>query len=153
MTSAVPRILPLALLAFFLLLAGTAPLRAAPPANVADGEKITLFTAVAEAGDEESIPEKLKAYRDQIIKVAKRFRLAATKQETVKPDAKTKITLPEKLGEAQLSGDAKAMTLEIFQEGKSIATIKVNKFPMIVSDAKLKVAGQQVVLILDKGHK
>jgi len=152
MTSAAPRTIRLALLA---LLAGAIvlPLRAAPTAFADDGEKITLFTAVAEAGDAESIPEKLKPYREQIIRVAKRFRLAATKQETVKPDTKVKIALPEKLGEAQLSGDGKSMTLEIFQEGKSIATIKVNKFPMIVSDAKLKVGGQQVVLILDKGHR
>jgi len=148
-----PRFALLAILPVVLLGTLGSRLRADPPASAAEGVKVTLFTAVAEKGDEESIPERLKPYRDQIIKIAKRFRLAATKQETVKPEGKVKIPLPEKLGEAHLSRDGKAMTLELLQEGKSIATIKVNKFPMVLSDAKLKVEGQQVVLILDKGHK
>ncbi len=116
-------------------------------------QKVTLFTAVAEPGDTENIPDKLKPYRDQLLVVSKRFRLAETKLTSVKKGTTTKIQLPEKLGEVQITTTGKTMTVEIIREKKTIGTFTVNRFPMILRDPKLKVGGQQVVLILDKGHK
>jgi hypothetical protein len=132
-----------------LILALGLPARADDPV----AEKITLFTAVAEAGDQEKFPEELKAYKNSLIKVAKRFRLAATKRESLTAGKTTKIDLPEKLGVAEITWDGKSASIKILRDGKVVSTSKSNSFPTIIVEEKLKAGGQQVVLILDKGHK
>ena len=64
-----------------------------------------------------------------------------------------KITLPEKLGEAKITWDGKTLTLKIEKDGKKLVSVKVSKFPLYLADDALKVKGQKVVLIIDKGKK
>jgi hypothetical protein len=123
---------------------------------MADGggtQKITLFTAIAEPGDDEKIPAKLKPYRKLLLVVSKRFKLEATKHETHAQGKTTTVILPKKLGKVLITDDGKVRSLKIVRDGKTISTSKSNRYPIIVRDPKLKVGGQQVVLILDKGHK
>lgn len=140
---------------FLIGLACALGMRAAPPLRADDetAQKVTLFTAVAEPGDEEKIPEKLKPYRKSLLRVAKRFRLAGTKHETLEPGKPMTVKLPEKLGDAKITWSGKTATVELTRDDKALGTFKVSRFPFYLVNEKLKVGGQQVVLILDKGHK
>ena len=120
-----------------------------------DGKKqeVTLFTAVAKPGDKEDFPKKLVPYKKSLSRVAKAFRLAKSEQKTLEDGKTTSITLPEKLGVAKITWSKKTATVKVMKGDKTIHTVRVSKFPAYLVDAKLKVGGQQVVLILDKGKR
>ena len=120
-----------------------------------DGGKqdVTLFTAVVKPGDKEDVPKKLAAYKKSLLRVAKAFRLAKSEQKKLEEGKTTSITLPEKLGVAKITWSKKTATVKVMKGDKTIHTVRVSKFPAYLVDAKLKVGGQQVVLILDKGKR
>ena len=127
-----------------------------PAQAFADGktQEVTLFTAVAEKGDKEKFPAELVPYKKMLLNISKAFRLSGKKKNLKLTSGKEmKITLPEKLGEAKITWDGKTLTLKIEKDGKKLVSVKVSKFPLYLADDALKVKGQKVVLIIDKGKK
>ena len=118
------------------------------PAKGSDRLRV-LHVSGADSGD---IPANLKKYSNYLRRAgATHWKLQQEKAVRLKGTKPLEVALPEKLGKAIISVDAKKVATVRFLDpkGNSLGKYRSSRFPLVIVNQRLKLKGQPYVFILD----
>ncbi|MGB1661650.1 MAG: hypothetical protein ACPHP7_10370 [Planctomycetota bacterium] len=118
------------------------------PAKGPDRLRVLHVTG-ADSGD---VPKNLKKYTNYLRRAgSQHWKLQSQKAIQLKGTQPLEVALPEKLGKAIISVDAKRVATVRFMDpqGKSLGKYRSSRFPLVIVNQRMKLKGQPYVFILD----
>ncbi|MGB1071742.1 MAG: hypothetical protein ACPG1Z_08740, partial [Planctomycetota bacterium] len=98
------------------------------------------------------VPKNLKKYTNYLRRAgSQHWKLQSQKAIQLKGTQPLEVALPEKLGKAIISVDAKKVATVRFMDpqGKSLGKYRSSRFPLVIVNQRMKLKGQPYVFILD----
>ena len=112
-----------------------------------------LHVSGTDSGD---VPASLKKYGNYLRRAgSQHWKLQSEKAIQLKGTQPLEVALPNKLGKAIISVDAKRVATVRFldPQGKSLGKYRSSRFPLVIVNQRLKLKGQPYVFILDLPKK